>query len=109
MNQKFRLFLCITILLLSKNIFAQYDNIWMLGYGNTSTIPKPSINFSNGTADTFSFPRPMQFFIANSSICNSSGALQFYTNGYYIEDINGDTLDGSTDLTLVGLQLMVHL
>jgi len=89
--------LCVSMCLVVGNVYAQYDNIWMLGYGNTSTIPKPSIDFSNGTADTFSFPRPMQFFIANSSICNSSGTLQFYTNGYYIEDTSGDTLDGSTD------------
>lgn len=73
---------------------AQYDHKWMLGYGN-SIILKPAIEFTSSSVDTFSFARPMQYFISNSSICDNNSNLLFSTNGRYIENRNGDTLFNS--------------
>ncbi len=87
------LILCVLICFIPlSNLIAQHDNIWVLGYGNSSTIPKPAIDFLGGSADTFAFPRPMQFFTTNSSMSNNQGQLLFYTNGHYIENANSDTL-----------------
>ena len=78
----------ITLYLLSLFLcsFSQHrSDKWMLGYGLVTGI-KPAMDFSSGVADTFSLTRPMEFFITDASICDTSGQLLFYTNGQQIEN-----------------------
>ena len=57
---------------------------WMLGYNFNAT--KPGLDFSSGAVDTFSVIRPMEFFITDASICDTTGELLIYTNGEQIEN-----------------------
>src|SRR5437879_1980046 len=69
------------------------DNIWMLStYSVNEQSLKSGIDFSSGSADTFSIPRAMGFFITDASICDTDGNLLFYTNGIWIANKNHDTL-----------------
>ena len=71
--------------------FAQKENnVWMLG--NQLPNNNCGIDFNSGSPDTFSLTRDLNFFLLNASICDSSGVLQFYTNGLYIANRNHDTL-----------------
>ncbi len=56
-----------------------------------------SIDFNSGVADTFSVHRKFGFFITNTSICDTSGNLLFYTNGVKIGNAVHDTMYNSTD------------
>jgi hypothetical protein len=83
-----KLFLFLFIIFVSHTSFSQKrNNIWMLGgqFGINC-----GIDFSNGSADTFSLNRDMQFYISNSSICDTGGQLLFYTNGNYVANRNHD-------------------
>lgn len=64
----------------------------MLGFLTGNNFPKCGIDFNSGNPDTFSLVRPMSFFINNSSICDTTGQLLFYTNGIYVANSNHDTL-----------------
>jgi hypothetical protein len=83
-----RKFFVVLILMSSLNAYSQdskRDNIWMLGGAlPPGGHPEFGIDFSNGTADTFSVVRPMGFFATNASICDTNGQLLFYTNGNYV-------------------------
>lgn len=71
------------------------NNVWMLG----QLLPNTNcgIDWNGGTPDTFSVLRDMDFFLLNASICDTSGALLFYTNGQYIANRNNDTLLNSVN------------
>jgi len=71
---------------------AQLQNTWMTGHFLNPIYPKGGIDFSSGSADTFSLFRDMPFLNTNSMICDSVGNLLFYTNGIYIANSNHDTL-----------------
>lgn len=98
-----RAYLLISGFLLSTNAFSQkHDYIWMFGYDNNSNHP-----WLNGANIDFHFSPPylypekkkidMSFYCGVCS--DSSGILQFYTNGISIRDkthermLNGDTLN----------------
>ena len=68
------------------------NNAWMIGYNYTQQYPDIGISFQSGSFNTFSVYRNMQFFLTDASICDTSGNLQFYTNGIYIANKNHDTL-----------------
>lgn len=72
-------------------------NIWQMGIISFNNYPKFLIDFNSGQPDTLRFVRQMPFFITNTSICDSSGQLLFYTNGVYIANANHDTLQNSTN------------
>lgn len=76
--------------------FAQKENnVWMLG--NQQPNNNCGLDFNSGSPDTFSVTRNLDFFLLNASICDTSGALLFYTNGQYIANRNHDTLSNSRD------------
>src|SRR3982750_4800168 len=83
--------LYLVMVMVSVTAFAQNrDNIWLL---NSQVLGYNSgIDFSSGTADTFSDYDPLLFFLTNSSICDTSGQILFYTNGIYIANKNHDSL-----------------
>lgn len=97
------------LLIPSSRIRAQgISNLWLLGYdcGTVQLCGGSVIDFISGAPDTSKVFRPMNFFRTNSSICNSSGSLLFYTNGIYIANalddtmLNGDNLSPSQFTTM---------
>ncbi|MBK8413867.1 MAG: hypothetical protein IPL22_04700 [Bacteroidetes bacterium] len=64
----------------------------MTGHLLDLIYPKGGIDFSSGSADTFSVFREMGFFSINTMMNDGSGNLLFYTNGIYIANANHDTL-----------------
>ncbi|MBK8875808.1 MAG: hypothetical protein IPN13_18625 [Bacteroidetes bacterium] len=66
-----------------------------MGYGGSqATIPFGGIdmNFISGSPVISSFTREMEFRRAVSNIYDSNGNLLFVTNGVYIADATGDTM-----------------
>jgi hypothetical protein len=80
--------LCCILSLLSAS--QNRDNIWMLA--QQFFAPDCGLDFSNGSPDTFSITRKLDFFNTNASICDTNGQLLFYTNGQWIANRNDDTL-----------------
>lgn len=80
------------LMLFSSPAFSQIQNIWMTGHLLNLIYPKGGIDFSSGSADTFSVFREMGFFSINTMINDASGNLLCYTNGIYIANSNHDTL-----------------
>lgn len=87
-------FFCLSITF--TNLFGQgRDNYWPLGYYSFSPFPDVgglTVDFSNNTFNFYDHPREMWFAFTNASICNDTGALQFYTNGVYIANAADDTM-----------------
>jgi hypothetical protein len=80
--------LLIFLFFVSSVLYGQNRNdVWMLG----SYMPY-GINYSAGSADTFSLVRPMNFLMTNASIGDSLGQILFYTNGIYVANRNHDSL-----------------
>ncbi|MBK6642157.1 MAG: hypothetical protein IPG39_13495 [Bacteroidetes bacterium] len=69
----------------------------MTGHLTGSAFNKGGIDFSGGSADTFSIFRDMGFFSINTMINDTLGNLIFYSNGIYIANANHDTLLNSTN------------
>ncbi len=103
MNMKTK-FVC-SILLLSF-IFFQFghcqvlDAVWQLGYNNSPApyVEGIQVDFKQGTPQITNFSRKMPFFRANSGICDSSGNILFYSNGFWIADATHDTMLGGSGL-----------
>jgi len=66
----------------------------MLGANNPV---KSGVDFNSGSVTTFTLSRPMDMFITNGSICDTSGQLLFYSNGDYIANKNHTRLLNSTN------------
>lgn len=99
MNTAIKLCLYLFSFFSGLNCFGQgnYTNIWQLGYVS-GFYPHCEIDFSGGTPIVSNFVRPMNFRAANSSICDASGNLLFYTNGIYIANANHDTMMNGSGL-----------
>ncbi len=74
----------IFLMLFSSHAYSQIQNTWMTGHLLNLIYPKGGIDFSSGSADTFSVFREMGFFSINTMMNDGSGNLLFYTNGIYI-------------------------
>ena len=74
--------------------------MWLMGYDNQSGLPYggTNIDFLSGTANVYYQYRDMSFRMANSNISDFNGNVQFYTNGYYIANSSGDTMQNGTGL-----------
>jgi len=94
----------ILVCLCSSKFSAQgLNNLWMLGYDAIDTtvgIPwgGTDIDFISGAADIFYHDREMDFGRTAANITDNSGSLLFSTNGYYIADAFGDTMQNGTGL-----------
>jgi hypothetical protein len=82
----------IVLMLFSSHAYSQIQNIWMTGFISAPGYAKGGIDFSSGSADTFSLFRNMGFFAINTIVNDESGNLLFYTNGIYIANTYHDTL-----------------
>jgi hypothetical protein len=90
-------FLMFPSMLISQGI----NNLWTMGYGGPqATLPVGGIdmNFISGAPVISYLIRDMEFGRAISNICNSSGDLLFVTNGVYIADATGDTMQNGSEL-----------
>ncbi|NNC85228.1 MAG: T9SS type A sorting domain-containing protein [Bacteroidia bacterium] len=76
------------------------NNLWYVGYGDTSTAPwgNGKIDFFTGSATVTNFPIEMEFDQAHANISDSAGNMLFYTNGYYIANANNDTMVNGTGI-----------
>ena len=70
------------------------DNTWLMGYHYYPYFV-PALDFYFNTPDTIAWNAPIDFFGANAGICNSTGDLQFYTNGVTMCNYLNDTLNNS--------------
>ncbi|MCC6286434.1 MAG: T9SS type A sorting domain-containing protein [Chitinophagaceae bacterium] len=72
------------------------DNYWPLAYSyGIGSVYYYNMEFTNGYADTVSYQRKMKFYMGNAAISDSSGDLQFYTNGIWIANRQHDTMQYS--------------
>jgi len=71
------------------------DNVWLLGYHYYPSFV-PALDFYYNSPDTIAWNSPIEFFGANASVCNSSGDLQFYTDGISMFNYLNDTIANST-------------
>lgn len=91
-------FLLFVITMSTASLHAQkHDILWLLSYNSINVGDKSCIDFTTLQADTFAQKRRLGSFITNASICDSSGNLQFYTNGIYVANKDHDTLWNSGD------------
>lgn len=80
------------------------DNIWITGYDNPTTPPwgNTVINFSSGSPILSAQNRSLNFLRTNASICDTSGNLLFYTNGFAVCNVYGDTMPNGDSLDYNG-------
>jgi hypothetical protein len=77
------------------------NNLWMMGYGGLTPptlLGGIDVNFSSGQPIISYIPREMEFKRAVSTITDNSGNLLFVTNGFYIADATGDTMQNGSGL-----------
>jgi len=95
--------LCYSIFAQNPNLPAQHDYIWMTGYDDFS--PDNNFPFGDTKIDFNIFPptlsidkREMDFSHTLGIMCDEEGELLFYTNGDYIVNNQGQTVDFSQGL-----------
>jgi hypothetical protein len=84
--------LLIGYLLFVNTLFAQVDKKWVVGY-------LPSIlQFNQSGTINYPMDSPVTMAIINTSanICNEDGELQFFSNGVFLFDKYGDTVEEGT-------------
>lgn len=76
------------------------NNLWMGGYYSEGGLPYGGTNleFDSVPVDIYYVNREMSFGRTSATIADGNGVLLFATNGYYISDTNGDTLQNGTGL-----------
>ncbi len=79
-----------------------YDYIWLFGYGSNSE----NMNYGGSVLDFNEIPpliyyqfQEMDLDVTNSSICNSAGLLQFYTNGNYVANAEHGMMENGGGLS----------
>lgn len=80
----------------------RYDFNWVFGYDGGKGDPRfgtTLVDFNSGNPKTSFIPQgSLIIFEANASISNKSGELQYYTNGYDVEDASFKKVQGATNL-----------
>ncbi len=73
----------------------KHDNIWLFGYASEAGVDGfggTVMEFIEDSLNLYYEYRAMNFDFTNTSICDSTGNLLFYTNGIYIANALGDTM-----------------
>ncbi len=96
-------------LILGKMSAQKHDYLWMIGYGQVGgdLYPKYNttrINFKEQPTQPENIKIKMQFagFSPIAIMADKEGELLFYTNGCYIANAVGDTVEGSVPLNYAG-------
>ncbi len=91
---------CVLVLFPAMLLSQGINNLWMMGYASYAGPPFGGIdlNFNIGTPVISYVPREMEFRRAVSTICDINGNLLFVTNGTYIADASGDTMQNGSGL-----------
>ncbi len=82
--------------------FAQgMNNFFLMGYDNYAGLPWGGTNmdFLSGTPSIYYQYREIGYSRANANICDSNGTLLFSTNGVWVADALGDTMQNGTGLS----------
>ncbi|MBK6643055.1 MAG: hypothetical protein IPG39_18390 [Bacteroidetes bacterium] len=91
------LMLMFPVMLLSQGI----SNLWLMGYGGNQVSPPfggIDMDFITGTPVISYVTRSMEMSRAVSNISDANGNILFYTNGIYISDATGDTMQNGSGL-----------
>ena len=78
-----------------------HDGQWLFGYSSftsDSNFGGSRMLFSTPDPEIINDDRSIDFYVTNASICDSSGALLFYTNGYCVANANNDTMLGGSKI-----------
>jgi len=71
------------------------NNQWIVGdYGDSHNF----LDFNTGSPVVDSVFSTCSFFLTNASICDSTGQLQFYTNGHVVYNRNNDSLQNTSGI-----------
>ncbi len=94
-----RIFTTIITLFLCFNVFSQNeeDMEWVLG-----TVGGVVLNFQNGDPTVTNFDRDFSLSSANTSICDNSGEILFYSNGCQVFNKNFELLLNGDSLSFPG-------
>ncbi|MCB0522751.1 MAG: PKD domain-containing protein [Saprospiraceae bacterium] len=93
---------CLLLFLFGKLYPQNHDYVWLFGYAAYSpdTLFGGSvIDFNKEPPLVYEKDRDMNIFVTMASVCDSSGILQFYSNGISVQDttdqlmVNGDSLN----------------
>lgn len=88
------------LLLFPATLFSQgINNLWLMGYGGSQVSPPfggIDMDFISGTPVITYVSRSMEMSRAVSNISDASGNILFYTNGVYIADAMGDTMQNGS-------------
>ena len=74
---------------------------WGQGYGDQWSIGDLPITLFDFTSDSLtldSINSPYSFFLTNANICDENGTFLYCTNGIFIFDKNGDTLQNGSGI-----------
>jgi hypothetical protein len=98
-------FLLLGVPFLQISIAQKHDNIWVSGYWLENECFKPNCQTrlffqSDSTVTSFWFKSKSNVGRNNSSICDSSGNLKYYTNGFTIFGSEIDTIFNGDRLSL---------
>jgi hypothetical protein len=93
---KFLISIVSLVLLFTSYASPQYmDLCWPLGY---DSVPRANFNFSSGNLVIDTVLRNMKLFWSNACISDSTGNILALTNGCFITNIIGDTMDNGAGL-----------
>ncbi|MES2620565.1 MAG: T9SS type A sorting domain-containing protein [Bacteroidota bacterium] len=69
----------------------QRDGFWVMGNNFYPNVDF-AIDFRSGTPDTVAIQKNMQTFLNFAQICDTNGAVLFYTDGRFIANAKGDSM-----------------
>jgi len=87
-------FILVMLLCIGVSNAQRHDQIWLFGFSTSSdsTYGGSVLEFTQDSIHPYFQDRDMNFDATNTSICDTSGNLLFYTNGIYIANTENDTI-----------------
>ncbi len=79
----------------------KHDNIWLFGHNVQTPHPDyggSTLDFNTEPPTSYKEEREMNFNVTGASICDSTGNLQFYTNGAWIANYLGEQMENGDSL-----------
>ena len=101
MKQSFTFLLLLTFFTL--NAQENLDNFWIFGQFSASDLPISQgsiVDFGEDSIETFEHSVTFEMDFSNTSMCNETGNLLFYTNGRYVGDVEHNIMENGDSLNL---------